>query len=122
MVLQQSHRKRFTAPSPPGPLSGKRELIDEALLVVITRDNYPVRSPDPEHIFNLTHRHNLVLSIANSHKNIITNDLTQVQVFYVSGTQNNTRLDWALTFLRQDNACTCQNITYTEEIPLSSTV
>ena len=42
----------------------------------------------------------------------------QVQVFYLSGAQSNTRLDWALKFLRQDNASTWHNITYkyTEQI------
>ena len=36
----------------------------------------------------------------------------QVQVFYLSGTQNNTRLDWSLKFLRQDNASTWHKIRY----------
>ena len=47
-------------------------------------------------------------SCANHHKSIIA--LVQVQVFYLSGTQNNTRSDWALKFLRQDNTSTWHNI------------
>ena len=39
---------------------------------------------------------------------------SQVFFFYLSGSQNNTRSDWALKFLRQDNVSTWHNITYTE--------
>ena len=47
---------------------------------------------------------NLCVKLISGYSNYSLRSVDQVEVFYLSGTQNNTRLDRALKFLRQDNA------------------